>query len=1448
MEKKLLPLLLSAFLWLLAGEGANAQSALSRLTIQDGVCQIGTAEDLANLVEAIEDGNTNLDVLLTADIDLTESETPSLMIGNSGARYAGTFDGGFHTVTYSYEVGEDYCGLFRYIDGATIRNLFVKGDAVVTSIHFGALAGYVSGEVLVENVVTDVDIIGVRSGVTGDGGMVGRLEGPITFNNCATLGEMGNEGSSMYCGFVAYAGNGTSVLNNCFTTCILSEGTGTDYCYTFCRGTCQLNNCYYLNPVGVLQGSPVTEEQIASGSLCYKLNGDQSEIFWTQTIGQDLTPVPGTGSLRVYATGTLRCDGKELEDNPLDYSNAESYPIIPDHQFGIDGTCIVCGTPDPNAVQKDEDGFYLIGTPEQLAWLALRIEHGETDLKVLLTDDINLSASNHPELMIATEDYPFIGIFDGGGHTITYSYDEVPDKWRGLFRSVKNATIRNLRVEGEAFPTNIHYGALIGVANGTVLVENVVTNVLITGIHSGVTGDAGMVGANYANMTFNNCATLGEMGYEGSSMYSSFSGWSDGNSFTTLNNCYTTCRLTEGTGLSSCFTMTHSGGKVTLNNCYYLYEVGRVQGTAIEEDQLASGELCHKLNGDQSEIGWYQTLGEDEIPVPDASHQRVYAAGTVFMNVTDDASFSYFVSTLIEEEKELYGETIAQMSLISAYLEDLEALSSSPDIDTFIADYNALADQRQSIQSCAEAYAAYIAKVEETEEFLNDNPKIDNAKARLLRSYLTEYNEPTDDFPHGSAKYILDKLELSEEEIKAETALIDTKLTEAIAATTVAGTEITMLFTNADLRDEFNGWEGKPGTGTGTSATSPIVGAECFNDTMDMYQTLTGLQNGIYELQVNGAYRPYPYNDFYNVNYAATLYTNNIHNFFQTNIEGMIDVEDAIDGVNCNITGSIADFPIEEDDEVIGYTMQGVVSCANAFQAGRYPNSVLCYVTDGTLTIGIRQPGSGQQPDWLGFGNIKVFYYGELDEAGESLDRVLASQADRASTILYTYEPNYETEYALYPNFSEALKGELEDALKAVASADTPEAKYQLIEKFSELFLQIYESKQAYITVMDMAEEVNSILDTFSEFLSEDEFLGLEALYTQLIDGYMDGGLSTEEIRAIDLKQFISFYPEEEDGYYLIRSMKDFSVFASLVNGGKTEANAKLFVDIDMRDSEDYPNFMIGNENAQFAGTFDGQGHTISYSYTGVDTYGGLFRYIDGATIRNLRVEGSAVVEGIHFGALAGYANNTVLIENVITDVDIIGDRSGVTGDGGMFGRLEGNVTFNNCATLGDMGNPGSSMYCGFVAYSGSGSSTLNNCYTACTLTEGTGVDYCYTFCRGTATFNNCYYLNQIGEKQGRKMSLEQFQSGEVCYRLNGDQSDIHWYQSITADDYPVLDPSHPQVWYYDNIYTNVDPDAITDVLATEPVPGGIYDITGRRVQKMQKGLYIVNGKKVFVK
>ena len=80
---------------------------------------------------------------------------------------------------------------------------------------------------------------------------------------------------------------------------------------------------------------------------------------------------------------------------------------------------------------------------------------------------------------------------------------------------------------------------------------------------------------------------------------------------------------------------------------------------------------------------------------------------------------------------------------------------------------------------------------------------------------------------------------------------------------------------------------------------STVPAAECWNNTMDIYQTVTGLKNGIYELRVNATFRPYPITDYFNTNYAAMIYANDLTNYVQANIEGMIPEAEAVDGGNC---------------------------------------------------------------------------------------------------------------------------------------------------------------------------------------------------------------------------------------------------------------------------------------------------------------------------------------------------------------------------------------------------------------------------------------------------------------------------------------------------------------------------------------------------------------------
>ena len=60
---------------------------------------------------------------------------------------------------------------------------------------------------------------------------------------------------------------------------------------------------------------------------------------------------------------------------------------------------------------------------------------------------------------------------------------------------------------------------------------------------------------------------------------------------------------------------------------------------------------------------------------------------------------------------------------------------------------------------------------------------------------------------------------------------------------------------------------------------------------------------------------------------------------------------------------------------------------------------------------------------------------------------------------------------------------------------------------------------------------------------------------------------------------------------YEIENAEELMAFASAVNSGSTDLNARLTADIDMSGVDDF--VPIGSETLMFTGTFDGQGHII---------------------------------------------------------------------------------------------------------------------------------------------------------------------------------------------------------------------------------------------------------------
>ena len=171
------------------------------------------ADGLMNIAELVNGGKTDINITLTADIDLTgKNWTP---IGTDyDNSYKGTFDGGGHTITgLTFTTNDEYVGLFGWLNRAgTVKNVVMEGVQITShQIYGGSIGGVVgSGWGTIEN----CSVSGSVSGTVYVGGVVGaQIGGSITgCSSSATVKGMVDVGG------VAGQTNSSATLTACYAT------------------------------------------------------------------------------------------------------------------------------------------------------------------------------------------------------------------------------------------------------------------------------------------------------------------------------------------------------------------------------------------------------------------------------------------------------------------------------------------------------------------------------------------------------------------------------------------------------------------------------------------------------------------------------------------------------------------------------------------------------------------------------------------------------------------------------------------------------------------------------------------------------------------------------------------------------------------------------------------------------------------------------------------------------------------------------------------------------------------------------------------------------------------------------------------------------------------------------------------------------------------------------
>ena len=241
---------------------------------------------------------------------------------------------------------------------------------------------------------------------------------------------------------------------------------------------------------------------------------------------------------------------------------------------------------------------------------------------VKLNADVSILATG----MVGTAYYPFKGIFDGGGHTITCNIDYTSHESAAPFQNIFGATIMNLSVAGSITGVN-HCAGLVGNASGTNTIRNckVTANVTCSGTHCG-----GVLGHGVMSTTsILNCVYSGTISSTTTTNVGIIYGWSDEGDTGNITNC-----LAAGTySATGTIDMLPGNGTDVVTNCYKTTNVGE-QGTYTT---ASAAEIANNLDSDN-----WTTESSNVIPKMNANTnlKNPKFNGVTISNATNDTDFS----------------------------------------------------------------------------------------------------------------------------------------------------------------------------------------------------------------------------------------------------------------------------------------------------------------------------------------------------------------------------------------------------------------------------------------------------------------------------------------------------------------------------------------------------------------------------------------------------------------------------------------------------------------------------------------------------------------------------------------------------------------------------------------------------------------------------------------
>lgn len=227
---------------------------------------------------------------------------------------------------------------------------------------------------------------------------------------------------------------------------------------------------------------------------------------------------------------------------------------------------------------------------------------------------------------------------------------------------------------------------------------------------------------------------------------------------------------------------------------------------------------------------------------------------------------------------------------------------------------------------------------------------------------------------------------LNNEEVSAYIEKLQSLIASTRKSAVKEGADCTEdLLTNPTF-ESATGWNN-----TGAAINTTYQNAESYQGTFNLYQDITNIPDGVYEITVQAMHRVdnndnasklYP-NDVNEI--TACLYGNDITAKFASPYSyGMSEQK---------VTSGNADYAF--NGKYIPNSMEGfAAACAESNEA--YLTKVYALVTDGTLRVGVKEEArpAGHSSDWAIFDNFKITYRGTSEAVLQQCVTPLIKQAN----------------------------------------------------------------------------------------------------------------------------------------------------------------------------------------------------------------------------------------------------------------------------------------------------------------------------------------------------------------------------------------------------------------------------------------------------------------------